>query len=312
MALGYYNFAPIESGNANIANQLAGLGQQIGHAIETHAATQSAQAMLPMIQQQYANGMQKVARGDQSGMSDVIQAAGLAGQNPLTQHLSNQFITGMQQVSEMARARELANARLQGSALNYAGRLYSSNASHPVDASGNPIARPETGGQSSQMLQKYRAGAMNLWNGGKDVTGAKDLLSDWVTGKNMDNAQLFQQKLNQYVALKKDRPGFSDPNFENALHAKDAIAQGADRNAVLKRLQSAGEPTSPSTAPSAPTAPAQQSAPSASPMATPSGMQINPNFNTGGMIPAATTAPSQPVVPSNVSQEQPEEEEQPV
>jgi len=305
MAIGYYNYSPLIAQGEQTVNQLAGLGKQIGNAIETHAATQSAQAMLPVIQQQYATGIEKVARGDQSGMSDVIQAAGLAGQNPLTQHLSNQFITGMTQVSEMARTKELANARLQGSALNYAGKLYTSNSA--TQRAG--MARPETGGQAAQTRQKYRAGAMALWNGDKDVSGAKDLLSDWVTGKDMDKAQLFNQKLNQYVAFKKDLPGFTDPNFENALHAKDAILKGADRNAVLKRLQSAG-PSSPTQAtPAEPSVPMQQSAPA---QGTPSGIQINPNFSTGAMIPAATTAPEEAPSPSNVVQQQPQEEEQPV
>jgi len=134
MPIGYANFSTIEQANNQTVNQLVGLGQQIGNAIETHAATQSAQAMLPMIQQQYANGMGKIALGDQSGMSDVIQAASIANQNPITAGYGKNMIAGMQQVSEMSRAKAIADARLQAvrergdyaaalSAQNYGQRL---------------------------------------------------------------------------------------------------------------------------------------------------------------------------------------------
>jgi hypothetical protein len=120
MPIGYYNFGNIQQGNQQVVNSMAGLGQQISHAIETHAATQSAKAMLPMLQQQYASGMQKIANGEQGGMADVIQAATLASQNPLTAGIGNNMIAGMQQASHMANTQ----AYLQGTRL-------SSMATHP-------------------------------------------------------------------------------------------------------------------------------------------------------------------------------------
>jgi hypothetical protein len=120
MAIGYANFGNIQQGNQQVVNSMAGLGQGISSAIETHAATQSAQAMLPMLQQQYASGMQKIANGEQSGMSDVIQAASLASQNPLTAKMGSNMIAGMQQASHMANTQ----AYLQGTRL-------SSMATHP-------------------------------------------------------------------------------------------------------------------------------------------------------------------------------------
>jgi len=111
MAIGYYNFGTLQQGNQQIVNSLAGLGQQIGHAIETHAATQSAQAMLPIIQQQYATGIDKLSRGEQGGMADVIQAANLAGQNPYTAGIGHNMISGMQQVSHMARTQAFLQGR---------------------------------------------------------------------------------------------------------------------------------------------------------------------------------------------------------
>jgi len=112
MAIGYAPFQNIQQGQQQVVNSMAGLGQSIANAIETHAATESAKTLLPIIQNQYSTGIQKIASGDQRGMADIMQAAGLAGQNPLTAHLSNQFITGMTQVNEMARTKAINDARL--------------------------------------------------------------------------------------------------------------------------------------------------------------------------------------------------------
>jgi hypothetical protein len=117
MSIGYANFSNIQRGNEQVVQQLTGLGQQISGAIENHAATQAATTMLPIIRQQYATGMQKIASGDPSGNADVIQAAGLAGQNPLTAHWSNQMIGGMTQANENLRTNALLQGRLQGIAM---------------------------------------------------------------------------------------------------------------------------------------------------------------------------------------------------
>jgi len=123
MAIGYYNYSPLIAQGEQTVNQLAGLGQQIGQAIETHAATQSAQAMLPAIQSQYANGIQKISDGDSSGIADITQAAGLAGQNPLTSHLSNQMINSATQANENYRNKLLTDTRLQTAGLGYQGKI---------------------------------------------------------------------------------------------------------------------------------------------------------------------------------------------
>ena len=83
MPIGYANFSTIQQGNQQVVNSMANLGQQIGNAIETHAATQSAQAMLPMLQQQYKQGLEKISTGDAAGLGDVYQASMIASQNPL-------------------------------------------------------------------------------------------------------------------------------------------------------------------------------------------------------------------------------------
>jgi hypothetical protein len=156
MAIGYYNFGNIEQGNQLAANQLAGLGQQIGQAIQTHAATQSAQAMLPVIQSQYATGIEKIANGDSGGIADVTQAAGLAGQNPLTAHYSNQMIASATQANENYRNKLITDTRLKSAGLGYMGKLLS----HPTDESGNLVPKPPTAYQQSEM-DKASASAKN-------------------------------------------------------------------------------------------------------------------------------------------------------
>jgi hypothetical protein len=84
MPIGYIgNLATLQQGNEFAAQQLAGLGQQIGQAINLHAQTQAAQAMLPALQSQVQQGMQKIASGHSEGLSDVYGAATSASQIPL-------------------------------------------------------------------------------------------------------------------------------------------------------------------------------------------------------------------------------------
>jgi hypothetical protein len=160
MPIGYANFSTIQQGNQQVVNQLSNLGQQIGQTIDNYAAMQSAQAMLPAIQQQYATGMQKISSGDSSGIANVTQAAGIAGQNPLTAHYSNQMIAGATQANENYRNKLLTDTRLLSANLGYAGRKYAADLAHPTDAQGNPIEKPPTAYQQSEM-DKASATAKN-------------------------------------------------------------------------------------------------------------------------------------------------------
>ena len=92
MAIGYYNFSPIQQGNQQVVNSMASLGQQISSAIETHAATESAKAMLPMLQQQYQAGMKKISDGDPNGLADIYNASTIASQNPLLAEPANKAL----------------------------------------------------------------------------------------------------------------------------------------------------------------------------------------------------------------------------
>jgi hypothetical protein len=299
MAIGYIgNLGVLQQGNQQVVNSMAGLGQSISNAIETHAATQSAQAMLPMLQQQYQAGMQKLSTGDQSGIGDVIQAAGLAGQNPLTAQIGRNMVVGMTQLNEFTRARQLANARLGGALIAAQARGYAANLAHPTDAQGNPIPKGETANETAMRTSVYRQRAMDLWNGKGNLTGAGQYAEDYI--KSGENSKNFADMLNQYIQLKKDRPGFVDPNFENVILAKQAydrgVSQGNPKNQVEESVLNAWKSIKPGSQPipATPTAPmgSPAAAPSA-PVQIPAGLQISPMFNTGGsaptgMIPAAS------------------------
>jgi hypothetical protein len=120
MAIGYYNFSPIQQGNQQVINSMAGLGQQISSAIETHAATESAKAMLPMLQQQYQAGMQRIAEGHPEGMTDIYDAAMTASQNPFLAPMAKSALTTAQSaninVQHMLRTLAYQQGRQSGDA----------------------------------------------------------------------------------------------------------------------------------------------------------------------------------------------------
>lgn len=122
MAIGYANFGTIQQGNQQVINSMVGLGQSIAGAINNHAATESAKAMLPMLQQQYQSGMQKIASGDPNGIGDIYGAALTASQNPLLAPMAKNAITTAQSANinaqHMLRTQAYINARTQPKVLN--------------------------------------------------------------------------------------------------------------------------------------------------------------------------------------------------
>ena len=137
MSIGYANFGTIEQANNQTVNQLAGLGQQIGNAIETHAATQSAQAMLPMLQQQYQNGMSKIASGDPNGLGDVYSASVIASQNPLLAPMANHAVSMAQSANINAQHMMRTQAYLQGKQASLYGQYGSGLMQAPVGMNPN-------------------------------------------------------------------------------------------------------------------------------------------------------------------------------
>jgi hypothetical protein len=282
MPIGYIgNLANLQQGNQQVINSLAGLGQQIGNAIETHAATQSAQAMLPMLQQKYKQGLDKIAAGDSSGLGDVYQASMIASQNPILAAGANHAIN-LANMANVQTQHGLRTLAAQQGAMARANMKYNASS----------IAKPMTGGQKANITAKYRSGIMGLWDGTTDNPGAKNDVDAFLENKDPQKVNAFIQKLNQYNALKNES-GVSDPNFENVLMAKQAIASGADPAKVIEKYKSLGTATK-SVAPSITTPPAAN--PKQAPVQIPAGLQINPQFNTGsiapsgGMIPAASGA----------------------
>jgi hypothetical protein len=259
MPIGYYNFGNVMAGNQQVVNSLAGLGQQIGHSIENHAATQSAQAMLPMLQQQYKQGLDKIASGDSAGLSDVYGASMIASQNPLLAPMASHAvnIANMANVQTQHGLRTLAAQQ---------GALMRAN----IKAGGTAGAgaRPMTGGQQAANTYKYRKDLNAIWDNNRDN------VDKFLSGEDVPQ---FASALNKYQAMKQDS-GVTDPNFENVLMAKQAIAAGADPKKVLEKYKALGSATKTSspaiTTPSA--IPAKQA-----PVQLPAGLQINPSFNTG-------------------------------
>ena len=122
MPIGYANFGTIQQGNQQVINSMAGLGQQIAGAIENHAQTQAAQAMLPALQQSYQQGMQKIADGHPEGLSDIYAAAASASQIPLLQPFAQHALTTAQSANINAQHMARTQAFLQGKNLALAAK----------------------------------------------------------------------------------------------------------------------------------------------------------------------------------------------
>lgn len=204
MAIGYANFATIQNGNQlinqgnqQVINSMANLGNQIGQTIETHAATESAKTMLPMLQQQYAGGMEKIASGDSGGMSDIIQAASLASQNPITAGYGKNMIEGMQQASQMARTQ----AYLQGTRINSMAahpEMYSPDGTFNTSALGQaPQQKPMTAYQQQQ-IDKNDATAKN------SQINAYSALYEGNPKENIEGIGAYSTKINDAIKEGKD------------------------------------------------------------------------------------------------------------
>jgi len=205
MAIGYYNFGNIQQGNQQIVNSMAGLGQQIAGAIETHAATQSAQAMLPMLQQQYQQGMQKIAQGKSDGLGDIYNAALTASQNPLLAPMANHAINIANAANIQAQHGLRTLAAQQGMMERYQMRYGQGQQQKPITAN-----------EKANLITKYRSGANALWD------KVQDKVPDFLNPSgNEKNAEEVSNAIARYNAYKQDLANqgiqFTDPNFETAI-----------------------------------------------------------------------------------------------
>lgn len=164
MPIGYMNFATDVEQNNLTQQSMINLGQSIGRAVELHSAKQQAQTMLPMLQQQYANGIKKIASGDQNGMSDIILAANLAGQNPVTAGMGKNMINGMQQVSHMARTQAFLQGRSSTSMAAHP-EMYNPDGTLNTSRLGQAApARPMTAYQQEEMAKNSATAKNNQIN----------------------------------------------------------------------------------------------------------------------------------------------------
>jgi hypothetical protein len=157
MPIGYAPFSTIQQGNQQVINSMAGLGQQIAGAIETHAQTQAAQAMLPALQQSYQQGMAKIASGDPNGMADIYGAASTASQIPILAPFAQHALSTAQSANinaqHMARTQAYLYGKNLGLAAKYPGFI------DPSTGQVNPDYQPQ--GKTLSPLDQARLDKMN-------------------------------------------------------------------------------------------------------------------------------------------------------
>jgi len=217
MPIGYANFSTIAQGNQNIANSFASLGQQIGHTIEMDAARKSAQTMLPMLQQQYQQGMQKISSGDPNGIGDIYGASMIASQNPLLAPMAGHAINLANAANIQTQHTLRTQAAQQGAMQRYQMR-YGQGAQQ----------KPMTANEQANIVAKYRAGANTLWDGVKD--NVEDFLDPSGDPKKANAVANAIQRYNAYKSdLASQGVQFSDPNFENTIAQLGGKAQALQK-----------------------------------------------------------------------------------
>lgn len=157
MPIGYYNFSTINAANNQTVNGLASLGQQISGAIENHAQTQAAQAMLPALQQSYQNGMAKIASGDPNGLGDIYSAAASASQIPILAPFAQHALSTAQSANINAQHMARTQAYLQGKNLGLAAKY--PGFIDPSTGQVNPNYKPQ--GKTLSPLDQARLDKMN-------------------------------------------------------------------------------------------------------------------------------------------------------
>jgi hypothetical protein len=225
MPIGYYNFGNIQQGNQQVINSLAGLGQQIGNAIETHAATQSAQAMLPMLQQQYQSGLSKIAGGDPNGMADVYGAAVTASQNPLLAPFAAHAVSTAQSANINAQHMARTLAYQQGKMASLYGQYGS-----------GLMAAPE-GMNPSWQGKQSQAKALNPAQQMSAMANFNKLDND-LAAKQADALRLGDQET--YQQLGQQRQGLRDTLSQGGLNTPGlpSVASSFDTASQLRKAQS--------------------------------------------------------------------------
>lgn len=232
--IGYIgNLSNIQQGNEFAANQLSALGQQIGQAINLHSQTQAAQAMLPSLQSQVQQGMDKISKGDPTGLSDVYGAATSASQIPVLAPMGQQAVN----MANMAYVQVAHNIRTQSYLAGKMASLQANMATKGYDTQGNPIqgwqppAKNITPYEKQRLLLDAGNQSSRIWSNIQN-SNAEDVSPEDIINST-DKAKALAQGISQYTRLKagllQNGIKFSDPNFENALNEhEDALKSKID------------------------------------------------------------------------------------
>jgi len=229
MPVGYYNFSPIMQGNQTIANGFASLGQQIGNAIETHAQTQAATAMLPALQQSYQQGMAKIASGDPNGMADIYGAAASASQIPMLQPFAQHALTTAQSANINAQHMARTQAYLQGRAIG-------NMSAHPEMY--NPDGTLNTSRLGQPATPKGKAPTVS------DLKNANDMDSKLADSASqalrLGDQQSYDSAMQQRASLRNQFPNLTLPAISGAVNNFDTASQLLDAQKALKAEKAKG------------------------------------------------------------------------
>lgn len=223
MAIGYYNFSPIQQGNQQVINSMAGLGQQISSAIETHAATESAKAMLPMLQQQYQAGMKKISDGDPNGLADIYNASTIASQNPLLAEPANKALGIAQSANINVQHMLRTQAAQQGMMDRYGMRYGQEAQSRPMTAYQQEQVDKAASTAKNTQIDDY--GGLYYGNPENKVEGIGALsakISEEIKKGNAPEAKDIQNLANMYGMYKQKQSAYgkyaiTNPQIESAF-----------------------------------------------------------------------------------------------
>jgi hypothetical protein len=223
MAIGYYNFSPIQQGNQQVINSMAGLGQQISSAIETHAATESAKAMLPMLQQQYQAGMQRISAGDPNGMTDIYNASMTASQNPFLAPMAKSALTTAQSANINVQHMLRTQAAEQGAMERYGMRYGQEAQEKPMTAYQQEQVEKNASTAKNTQIDEY--GALYSGDPTNKVDGIGALSSkirESIEKGNAPDAKDIQNFANMYGVYKQKQSAYgkyavTNPQIESAF-----------------------------------------------------------------------------------------------
>ena len=223
------NFGTQAQADTMTQQSLVNLGQRVANAIETHSAAQAAQNMLPSIQSQISQGLQKVARGDSSGLSDVYGAAMTASRNPLLAPMANKAINIAQSANIQAQHMARTQAYLGG-------RAVGNMSAHPEMY--NPDGTLNTSRLGQPVTPKGKATTVS------DLKNANEMdskLADQASqALRLGDQQSYDSAMQQRQSLRDQFPNITLPAISGSLSNFDTASQLSDAQKALKEEKAKG------------------------------------------------------------------------